>query len=102
MNNTFLKVEEVAEMLGVSKSYAYKVVRQLNDELKEKQNATLYRRHRTFTGCRLCRALAYIFSGILFRVCLKVLSRPRSNCTIFARCRLLKKTIFTERNNSVL
>ena len=41
MNNTFLKVEEVAEMLGVSKSYAYKVVRQLNDELKEKGFLTI-------------------------------------------------------------
>lgn len=41
MNNTFLKVEEVAEILGVSKSYAYKVVRQLNDELKEKGFITI-------------------------------------------------------------
>ena len=41
MNNTFLKVEEVAEMLDVSKSYAYKVVRQLNDELKEKGFLTI-------------------------------------------------------------
>ena len=35
-NNTFLKVEDVAEILGVSKSYAYKIVRSLNAELKEK------------------------------------------------------------------
>ena len=41
MNNTFLKVEEVAELLGVSKSYAYKVVRQLNNELKEKGFLTI-------------------------------------------------------------
>ena len=34
-NNTFLKVEDVAEILGVSKSYAYKIVRSLNAELKE-------------------------------------------------------------------
>ena len=35
-NNTFMKVEEVAEILGISKSYAYKIVQKLNDELKEK------------------------------------------------------------------
>ena len=35
-NNTFLKVEDVAEILGVSKPYAYKIVRSLNAELKEK------------------------------------------------------------------
>ena len=31
---SFIRVEEVAEMLGVSKSYAYKVVQKLNAELK--------------------------------------------------------------------
>ena len=36
-NNTFMKVEEVAEILGISKSYAYKIVQKLNDELKEKR-----------------------------------------------------------------
>ena len=35
-NNTFLKVEDVAEILGVSKSYAYKIVRSLNAELRKK------------------------------------------------------------------
>ena len=30
----FITSSEVAEELGVSKSFAYKVVRQLNDELK--------------------------------------------------------------------
>lgn len=32
---TFMTVEEVAEELNVSKSYAYKVVRELNAEMKE-------------------------------------------------------------------
>ncbi len=32
----FITSKEVAEELGVSKSFAYKVVRQLNDELKKK------------------------------------------------------------------
>lgn len=36
-----MRVEEVAEMLGVSKSYAYKIVRTLNAELKEKGFLTI-------------------------------------------------------------
>lgn len=35
MSNTFMRVDEVAQELGVSKSYAYKVVRKLNAELKD-------------------------------------------------------------------
>jgi len=35
MNNAFMRIEEVAQELGVSKSYAYKVVRKLNVELQE-------------------------------------------------------------------
>lgn len=34
MSNSFMRVDEVAEELGVSKSYAYKVVQRLNKELK--------------------------------------------------------------------
>ncbi|MCB6200819.1 HTH domain-containing protein [Extibacter muris] len=34
-NKTFMSVQEVADELGVSKSYAYKVVKQLNEELKK-------------------------------------------------------------------
>lgn len=34
MSTTFLKVQDVADELGVSKSYAYKIVQKLNDELK--------------------------------------------------------------------
>jgi len=33
-SNVFWKVEDVAKELGVSKSYAYKLIRKLNDELK--------------------------------------------------------------------
>ena len=36
MQNRFMRVEEVADELGISVSYAYKVIRRLNDELKEK------------------------------------------------------------------
>ena len=32
-NKMFLTVEEVAAEMGVSKSYAYKIVKRLNDEL---------------------------------------------------------------------
>ena len=35
MNRTFMTVEEVAAELVVSKSYAYKIVKQLNDELQK-------------------------------------------------------------------
>lgn len=31
----FMKVEEVAEVLGVSKPYAYKLIRRMNEELKK-------------------------------------------------------------------
>jgi len=34
MGNTFMRVDDVAAELGVSKSYAYKIVRRLNAELK--------------------------------------------------------------------
>ena len=32
--NRFIKADEVAEELGISKPYAYKIIRRLNDELK--------------------------------------------------------------------
>lgn len=35
-STSFMKVDEVAQELGVSKSYAYKIVQKLNAELKEK------------------------------------------------------------------
>ena len=38
---TFISVQEVAEELGVSKSYAYKVVKQLNEELKQRGYLTV-------------------------------------------------------------
>ena len=41
MENRFMRVEEVAAELGVSVSYAYKVIRRLNDELKEKGFVTI-------------------------------------------------------------
>ena len=40
-STSFMKVDEVAQELGVSKSYAYKIVQKLNDELKEKGFMTI-------------------------------------------------------------
>ena len=40
-SNTFMKVDEVAETLGIFKSYAYKIVQKLNAELKEKGYLTI-------------------------------------------------------------
>jgi Mn-dependent DtxR family transcriptional regulator len=34
MSNSFMRVDDVAAELGVSKSYAYKIMRKLNTELK--------------------------------------------------------------------
>ena len=33
-HTSFMRVEEVAQELGISKSYAYKIVQKLNEELK--------------------------------------------------------------------
>ena len=39
--NLFIKAEEIAKELGVSKPYAYKLIRKLNDELKSKGFITI-------------------------------------------------------------
>jgi predicted transcriptional regulator len=36
MNDKFLKVEDVMQILEISKSAAYKIMRQMNDELLKK------------------------------------------------------------------
>ena len=41
MKNRFICAEEVAQELSVSKPYAYKLIRQLNDELKAKGFITI-------------------------------------------------------------
>ena len=40
-NKLYLTVEEVASEMGVSKSYAYKIVKRLNDELAAKNFLTV-------------------------------------------------------------
>lgn len=53
--NTFMRVDEVAKELGVSKSYAYKIVQQLNAELKSLGYLTISGRvHRKFFLEKLC------------------------------------------------
>ena len=39
--NLFIKAEEIAKELGVSKPYAYKLIRKLNEELKNKGFITI-------------------------------------------------------------
>ena len=41
MKNRFICAEEVAQELSVSKPYAYKLIRQLNEELKERGFITI-------------------------------------------------------------
>lgn len=41
MQEMFIHAEEVRELLGISRSKAYGIVRQLNDELKERGLITL-------------------------------------------------------------
>ena len=41
VNTTFMRVQDVADELGVSKSYAYKIVQKLNAELKEQGFLTI-------------------------------------------------------------
>ena len=40
MDNRFIRVDEVAAELDVSKPYAYKLIRKLNEELKGKGGLT--------------------------------------------------------------
>ncbi len=39
--NSFIRADEVAKELGVSRSYAYKLIKQLNEELRKKGNITV-------------------------------------------------------------
>ena len=40
-NNSFMRAEDVAEVLGISKSHAYKIMRKLNAELAAKGFLTI-------------------------------------------------------------
>ena len=55
MRKIFMSVEEVATELGISKSYAYKIVHTLNAELKEKCYMTISGRvNRNYFMEKLC------------------------------------------------
>ena len=41
MANQFMRADEVTKELGISRSYAYKLIRQLNQELKERGFLTI-------------------------------------------------------------
>ena len=41
MDNKFIRADEVAQELSVSKPYAYKLIKKLNDELKQKDFITI-------------------------------------------------------------
>ncbi len=40
-NQNYLRVEDVAEIMGISKAYAYKIMRKLNAELDEQGYITV-------------------------------------------------------------
>lgn len=54
-SNTFMRVDDVANELDVSKSYAYKIVRKLNKELESKDIITIAGRvNKQYFMERLC------------------------------------------------
>lgn len=54
-NKTFMSVQDVANELGVSKSYAYKIVKQLNEELSQLGYITISGRVNTdYFNKKLC------------------------------------------------
>ena len=53
--NNFMRVDDVARELGISKSYAYKIVQKLNAELREKGYLTISGRvNRRYFREKLC------------------------------------------------
>ena len=53
--NNFMRVDDVAKELGISKSYAYKIVQKLNAELREKGYLTISGRvNRKYFTEKLC------------------------------------------------
>lgn len=41
MNKLFMKAKEIQEELGISKTYAYKIIKELNEELEKMGYKTL-------------------------------------------------------------
>ena len=63
-NRTFMTVEEVAVEMGVSKSYAYKIVKQLNEELQKLGYLTVAGRVNTNYFRKFAGASERIISGV--------------------------------------
>ena len=60
-SNNFLRVDDVAMELGVSTSYAYRIIRKLNAELEKKGIITIAGRvNRQYFTERLCYGAAEI------------------------------------------
>ena len=60
-SNNFLQVDDVAMELGVSTSYAYKIIRKLNAELEKKGIITIAGRvNKQYFTERLCYGAAEI------------------------------------------
>ena len=60
-SNNFLRVDDVATELGVSTSYAYKIIRKLNAELEKKGIITIAGRvNKQYFTERLCYGAAEI------------------------------------------
>ena len=58
-SNSFMRVEDVAEELGVSTSYAYKIIRKLNAELEKMGIITIAGRvNKQYFTERLCYGAA--------------------------------------------
>ena len=67
-NTSFMRVEEVAQELGVSKSYAYKIVQKLNEELKNKGFLTISGRvnKQYFMNSIRSRAMEIVNSELIY------------------------------------
>ena len=74
MNKSFMTVEDVAEEMGISKSYAYKVIKQLNEELQQMGYLTVPGRVNTnYFRKRIC-IVVKLFCNTLFDKYLPVTS----------------------------
>ena len=65
MANQFMRADEVAKELGISRSYAYKLIRQLNQELKERGFLTIAGRiNRDYLKERLYTAESWVKQNV--------------------------------------
>ena len=73
----FMRVEEVAQELGISKSHAYKVIHKLNAELREKGYLTISGRvNRNFFMEKFCYENKSKHAGRRIRLTYMVVEAP--------------------------